>query len=81
MRCAYRGVDGCKCAVGHLIADEEYRPEMEGTCLDSYEIISEADGDLLSRLRVMHDTCRDSHFLEDLERKAKVVAESFDLCL
>ena len=27
--CAYRGGDGLKCAVGILITDEEYRPEMD----------------------------------------------------
>jgi hypothetical protein len=29
--CAYRGVGGRSCAVGCLIADDEYNPEMEGT--------------------------------------------------
>jgi hypothetical protein len=29
-RCAYRGDEGRKCAVGWLIPDEAYRPEMEG---------------------------------------------------
>jgi hypothetical protein len=28
--CAYRGLNGCRCAVGHLIADEHYRPTLEG---------------------------------------------------
>ncbi len=28
--CAYRGKDGCKCAAGFLIPDEEYTPDMEG---------------------------------------------------
>ena len=28
--CAYRGKDGCRCAVGHLIADADYRPRFEG---------------------------------------------------
>lgn len=29
-RCRYRGDDGCKCAVGHLIPDDKYDPAMEG---------------------------------------------------
>lgn len=29
--CAYRGDDGAKCAVGHLIPDEHYTPEIEGS--------------------------------------------------
>lgn len=28
--CSYRGVDGKKCAFGHLIPDELYSPVMEG---------------------------------------------------
>jgi hypothetical protein len=28
--CAYRGMNGAKCAAGHLIPDENYKPEMEG---------------------------------------------------
>lgn len=28
--CAYRGANGCKCAIGVLIPDDEYLPEMEG---------------------------------------------------
>jgi hypothetical protein len=32
--CAYRGANGCKYAVGHLISDEEYDPIMEGCSLN-----------------------------------------------
>lgn len=28
-RCRYRGADGNKCAVGHLISDADYREEMD----------------------------------------------------
>ena len=27
--CLYRAPDGCKCALGHLIADEDYDPDFE----------------------------------------------------
>lgn len=37
--CAYRGKDGTKCAVGALIPDEEYHPDMEG---ESVEWIGQA---------------------------------------
>jgi hypothetical protein len=30
--CAYRGKDGAKSALGHLISDEDYSPRMEGLC-------------------------------------------------
>jgi hypothetical protein len=29
-RCAYRGVNGARCAIGLLIDDRDYQPEMEG---------------------------------------------------
>lgn len=28
--CLYRGPNGMKCAAGHLIPDEKYKPKMEG---------------------------------------------------
>ena len=31
--CGYRGQDGCKCALGHLIPDELYDPSIEGGSL------------------------------------------------
>jgi len=32
--CAYRGANGFKCAIGCLIPDEEYKPEMERGSLE-----------------------------------------------
>lgn len=32
--CAYRGINGLKCAVGHLIDDSEYDPEYEGSSVE-----------------------------------------------
>lgn len=37
-RCAYRGQDGLKCAVGALIPDRFYFPEMEGGGVQSFEV-------------------------------------------
>lgn len=34
--CAYRGDAGAKCAVGCLIPDDKYTPEIEGVALGSY---------------------------------------------
>lgn len=36
--CSYRGADGLKCAIGHVIADEDYNPEMEKKGIASYAI-------------------------------------------
>jgi len=37
--CRYRGRDGLKCAVGGLLTDEEYYPEMEGHTVGYIEYI------------------------------------------
>lgn len=34
-RCAYRGDEGCMCAVGVLIADEHYHPKLEDNSVGS----------------------------------------------
>lgn len=31
--CAYRGDNGVKCAIEHLLTDQEYSPEMEGSTI------------------------------------------------
>lgn len=36
--CCYRGPDGLQCAVGCLIADEHYSPELEGLPVDTYRV-------------------------------------------
>jgi hypothetical protein len=63
--CQYRGADGTKCAVGWLIPDEEYKPEMEcgtiGTLLDNRVLprnLQEEfsiNADLLRTLQKVHD--------------------------
>lgn len=37
--CAYRGINGARCAVGVIIADEDYRPEMDTAATTSVEHI------------------------------------------
>lgn len=37
--CVYRGPEGRKCAVGHLIPDELYYPELECQSADSPQLI------------------------------------------
>lgn len=37
--CAYRGVDGRKCAIGHLIPDEKYFPDLEGKCVSDGNVL------------------------------------------
>jgi hypothetical protein len=56
--CAYRGANGTSCAVGCLILDEEYNPNMEYRTLE--EVISGIPrlhqfNDLLYSLQMFHD--------------------------
>lgn len=36
--CAYRGDNGLKCAIGHLIKDENYNPELEGKGVSNIDV-------------------------------------------
>lgn len=69
--CVYRGLDGARCAVGWMIPDEQYVPEMEGkpvmvsryddrdfiTCqiVEAAGAINNAEVQLLSDLQDAHD--------------------------
>lgn len=37
-RCAYRGDEGCMCAVGVLIADEHYHPKLEDNSVGEWHV-------------------------------------------
>lgn len=69
--CAYRGSDGRKCSIGHLIPDEFYAPEIEGFGIslltekssgvfnrgvDYMFDFGEFDVDFLARLQNAHDS-------------------------
>ncbi len=59
---AYRGVDGRMCAVGCLIMDEHYDPELEGRTVVSEPVLEalelsgvDVDYALLTKLQWCHD--------------------------
>lgn len=64
--CAYRGMDGDKCAIGCLIPDEHYRARMEGLGVEAVTVrsaIARATGalheqswELLHQLQILHDS-------------------------
>lgn len=60
-KCLYRGPDGLKCAIGHLIPDEHYWKEMEGktvyTLMDTYPNLNLSTMNLgfLDSLQTIHD--------------------------
>lgn len=76
--CAYRGDDGCKCAAGSLISDDEYFTEMEG---DSWRSLSARDVvpidhlELIIDLQRMHDANPPELWPERLE----YIAISYEL--
>lgn len=59
--CVYRSEDGLKCAVGILISDKEYRPDMEGLgvhlvcCYHDETNVADDRFRLLRRLQTVHD--------------------------
>lgn len=65
--CAYRGMCGLKCVVGHMIPDELYDPEMDtdehntsiggNTLIIEILSLSDSEVELLSYLQHCHDNC------------------------
>lgn len=59
----YRGSEGLKCAVGHLIPDDLYTPEMEAFSADVNPVKSVLEGlgvyiKLANQLQIIHDIFR-----------------------
>ena len=85
-QCQYRGPNGLKCAIGHLIPDELYKPGMESKGIsalytDYPEVfshllaLSEQDRDFLIRLQIVHD-----EYAPEMWPKAfRDVADDFEL--
>jgi hypothetical protein len=85
--CFYRDPNGLKCAVGCLIPDDEYRPEMENRTVagmlyyrpelltrERFEEI-ESNIDLLTDLQIVHDDRKIEMWREEL----RIVANHFEL--
>lgn len=74
--CAYRGDNGLMCAIGVLIPDDVYDPDMEDTSITSLfeEFPYFSDNwslvrvDLLQRLQQIHDNWEENQWLEQLQR-------------
>lgn len=81
--CQYRGPCGTKCAVGCLIPDEAYDPEMEGRSVDSlisgFPSWMQDNVGLLAWLQAAHDR-KESWDSEDaLHSALATVAQRFNL--
>ena len=92
-KCLYRGPDGTKCAVGFLIPDDIYVPEMDqgslGMLLGVVELISKfktlpdffrINTSLLSELQAVHDhQPQDAWNRNDLVEQLHILAERYEL--
>jgi hypothetical protein len=83
--CRYRTSDGLMCAVGCLIPDARYSPDIENT--SGYQVwplvpeAHEGDGYFLASMQSeMHDgPSADPDFLAAVEHGARTVADTFSL--
>lgn len=64
--CQYRGAKGAKCAIGHLIPDEEYQREWDSCGEPLTSLVSAGDVvipqcrtyEVLCQLQTAHDSCQ-----------------------
>jgi hypothetical protein len=77
-QCAYRGMDGKRCAVGALIPDSVYSTKMEGgsvkTLSTVYPDLFQFDGfqlELLTHLQLLHDCSKPALWREGLANLAR----------
>lgn len=68
--CLYRAADGLKCAVGHLITDDAYCPDIEGTTCSRPEVFTRIDSKYGFAETNVYDLrgLSDDHLLIDLQR-------------
>lgn len=88
-RCMYRGPNGLKCAVGFLIADEAYQPELEGRSVNNMAVLAALEdsgvpvmtmqqlGHMLLQLQGVHDGCP----LPTWRKKLEEIAKKYDLTM
>jgi len=86
--CAYRGLNGTKCAVGAMILDEDYRKGMEGHMVEylSPAALPTCNGEipfrLLANLQYAHDSVALTHtgnFVGSFEDRLKSSLEHLGL--
>ena len=82
-QCMYRDGEGNKCAVGHLIPDDQYRATIEDYSLlhviTAIPALREHNYELLMDLQADHDHAEKDWFMRDFIRFAKATAVKFGL--
>lgn len=85
-KCLYRGPNGKKCAIGILIPDEKYDPDMEGKCsyqLKEYEydldpaIFNTENTAFLDQLQRAHDLRSNWNSAENMRKALQSIANDF----
>ncbi len=84
--CQYRNPIGLKCAVGHMIPDDQYNPELEGRTTSSEMVMDAIDHQfvdvnkwLLHDMQRAHDDTAYGHFKSDFIYNMKRTATNFNL--
>lgn len=78
--CAYRGLNGMKCAAGCMIPDEEYTTKMEGKAWNTVCMLRPKLAKLLdSRLGRALQGVHDGYPPEEWPERLRIVAEQFGL--
>lgn len=75
--CLYRGPNGTKCAVGAMITDEEYSPDMEGTSVFGLRLPNRLVPfkPILSDLQAIHD----KHDPDEWKSRLHMLADEYGL--
>ncbi len=87
-QCQYRAKDGCKCAIGCLINDKHYRPELEGPGVQDPSVrkaveksidtlLDSSHIGLLGQLQHIHD----SQPVKEWEFRLRLLAAVFKLTI
>lgn len=74
--CAYRGVNGLKCAAGCIISDEEYKEEFEAKSWEHLEKegkVTSIHSYLITRLQRIHNTVSEEYWESELKDLAKEI--------
>ena len=84
-QCAYRAEDGRKCAVGHLIEDEDYDPFIEKKSVSHLYLrgyipkLMDVSVELLIKLQDAHDYLLTDEHLGEFIVNAKDIASEYNL--
>lgn len=84
-KCKYRGPNGDKCAVGHLIPDSKYRETMEGRAINDMAVFYVVQGlghnvALVESLQMAHDDYSSMpNFMSNFIAMAKEISRDYRL--